>query len=196
VLHPVPVPPLQPSSSAPPHFRVLERPLSPSPSPDRPAYRPMEPLDPNDSPWSRRLVPCAVHGWACPNRVTLAQGASSSGVQGEEEGREEDEDNDCQISVVSSLVGPPAIRQTARISIGPRGRPHVPLAPQTATTLSSLPTPSLAAPGPPPMLPSSEASPLLSLCGNPLLRRFAHLATPSDKGRAPELWDSTAGPSR
>jgi hypothetical protein len=42
-----PAPTLQPSSSAPPHRRVLERP--PSPSPDWPAYRPMEPSDPHDS---------------------------------------------------------------------------------------------------------------------------------------------------
>jgi hypothetical protein len=91
-LVPAVAPPLQSSSSAPPHRRVLERP--PSPSPDRATYRPMEPSDPDDSPWSHRVVPCAVHGWACPNRVAPAQGASSSGIQGEEEGREEDEDDD------------------------------------------------------------------------------------------------------
>jgi hypothetical protein len=117
---PAPTPPLQLLSSVPPHCRVLERP--PSPSSDRSAYQPMESSDPNDSPWSRRVVSCAVHGWACPNRVASAQGASSSGIQ-EEEGREEDVDDGRQISVVTSLVGPPAIRRTAWISIGPRGRP-------------------------------------------------------------------------
>jgi hypothetical protein len=91
-LVPAVAPPLQSSSLAPPHHRVLERP--PSPSPDRATYRPMEPSDPDDSQWSHRVVPCAVHGWACPNRVAPAQGASSSGIQGEEEGREEDEDDD------------------------------------------------------------------------------------------------------
>jgi hypothetical protein len=81
----------------------------------------MEPLDPDYSPWSRRLVPCVVHGWACPNRVAPAQGASSSSIQREEEGREEDEDNGRQIPVVAGPVGSQVIRRTARISIGPRG---------------------------------------------------------------------------
>jgi hypothetical protein len=85
-----PAPPLQPLSLAMSPLRVLERP--PSPSPDRLAYRPMEPLDPNDSPWSHRVVPCAVYGWACPNWVAPAQGASSSGNEWGEEGREEETD--------------------------------------------------------------------------------------------------------
>jgi hypothetical protein len=64
---------------------------------------------------------CVVHGWACPNQVAPAQGASSSGIQGEEDGREEDEDDSRQISVVAGHVGPSVIHLTARISIGPRG---------------------------------------------------------------------------
>jgi hypothetical protein len=40
--------------------------------------------------------------------------------QGEEEGRE-DEDDECHITVVSSLVGALAIHRTTHITIGPRG---------------------------------------------------------------------------
>jgi hypothetical protein len=82
----------------------------------RPASAPTPPLQ-------LSLAPCAVHGWACPNRVALAQGASSSGIQGEEEGRVGDEDDACQISVVVDSVGSPVIRRIARITIDPRGRP-------------------------------------------------------------------------
>jgi hypothetical protein len=161
-----------------------------SPSPDRPTYQPMEPSDPHDSPWSHRVMSCVVHGWVCPNQVAPAQGASSSGIQGEEEGREEDEDDSRQISMVAGHVGPLVIHLTARISIGPRGRPQGLLAPWTATTLPSSSTPSLTVPRPPPVLPSSEDDPsgsgsppvLLSPCNNRLLRLFAHLAAPSDKG--------------
>jgi hypothetical protein len=149
-------------------------------------------------------VPCVVHGWACPNQVAPAQGASSSGILGEEEGREEDEDDNHQISVVVDPVGSPMIRRTTPISIDPRGRPQGPLAPRTATTPLSSPAPSLTMPRPPSALPSSEVGPsgsgspsvLLSLCGNRLLHRFTHLTAPSDKGRALGSWDLTTGPSR
>jgi hypothetical protein len=63
-----------------PHRCVLER--LPSPSPDQPAYRSTEPSDLDASPWVRRGRPCAIHGWGCPNRVTLVQGPSSSSHQG------------------------------------------------------------------------------------------------------------------
>jgi hypothetical protein len=94
----------------------LERPLSPSL--DRLAYRPMESSDPDDFPWSQRVVPCAIHGWACPNQVAPTQAASTSGNQGEE-GREEADER--RITVVTSPIGVLAVHRTARITIGPRG---------------------------------------------------------------------------
>jgi hypothetical protein len=72
-------PPLQLPFSATPHRRLLER--LPSPSPERPAYRPMEPSDPDAFPWGHRVRPCAIHGWACPNRVASAQGPHHSSHQ-------------------------------------------------------------------------------------------------------------------
>jgi hypothetical protein len=114
-----PAPPLQPASSTVPHHHVLERP--PSPSPERMAYRPMEPLDPDTSPWGHRVGLCAIHGWACPNRVAPAQGLSSSGIQGE--GREEEAD-ERRITVVTGPVGAPAVHRTTCITIGPRGHPQ------------------------------------------------------------------------
>jgi hypothetical protein len=167
-----PAPPEQPPSSAAPHHRVLERP--PSPFPDRSAYRSMEPSNPDTSSWGHRGRPCAVHGWGCPNRVALAQGLSSSSRQGEE-GREE-EDDEHRITVVTGPVRALVIHRTVRISVGPCGRPHGPLAPHIETTPSTSSTsPTLAAPPPPPLtLPSPEASPsgsgtppeLLSPCDN------------------------------
>jgi hypothetical protein len=77
---------------------------SPVPFPERPAYRPMEPSDPDASPWGRRVGLCAIHGWACPNRVAPAQGPSSSSIQGEKEGREEEAD-ERRITVVTGPVG-------------------------------------------------------------------------------------------
>jgi hypothetical protein len=53
-------------------------------------------------------------------------------VNGEAEG-EEEEDQVCQISVVTSLVEASVIRQMARISISPWGRPQGPLPPRTIT---------------------------------------------------------------
>jgi hypothetical protein len=113
---------------------------------------------------------------------------------GEEEGREEDE---CRIAVVTSPVGVPVIHQTTHISIGPRGRPQGPLAPQTETALPTSPTSlTLAAPPQPSsVLPSPEAGPsgsdtqskLLSPCRNRVLRRFARFVASSGKGRAPSL---------
>jgi hypothetical protein len=134
--------------------------------------------------------------------------------------RREDEDDNRRISVVTGPVGQPVMRQIARISIGLRGRPKGPLASRAVTTPPGSPTPTLVVPGPPPALPSSEAEPSgselpsalpqsearpsksgsllapLSPYGNRLLRRFAHLATPTGRGRAPGSWDSAAGPSR
>jgi hypothetical protein len=193
---PPPPPPL-----ATPHCRVLKRP--PSPSPDRLANKPLVLSDPDAHPSGRQGGPCAVLGWDCPSRVALVHGPSSSSHQGEGEGGEE-EDDERQISLVIGPIGAPAIHETARISIGPQGRPQGPLAPWTATTPPTSPTPSLATSGPQPALPSSEADPsssgtpldLKSPCGNRLLCQFTHHAAPSGKGRAPESWDSTAEPSR
>jgi hypothetical protein len=160
----------------------------------------MEPSDPDASPWGRRVGLCAVHGWACPNRVTPAQGPSSLGNQGEE-GREEADEH--HIMVVTALVGVPTIRRTPHITIGPRGRPQGPLAPRTKPSPPPSPTsPTLVVP--PPTLPSTEAvlsgfgppPDLLSPCGNRVLWRFAHFAAPSGKGRVPGSWDLMAGPSR
>jgi hypothetical protein len=161
-------PPLLPPSVA-PHHRVLERP--PSPSPDRPVNRPMVLSDPDTHPRCRQGGTCAIHGWDCSKRVTLLHDPSSSSCQGEEEGGEEDDD-ERRISVVTGPVGAPIIRRTACISIGPWGRPEGPLAPQTATTPPTSPTPSLTAPGPPPTLPSSEASPSGSETPPVLLNKF------------------------
>jgi hypothetical protein len=162
------------SPSAPPHSRVLERPMSPSP--DRPVYRPIEPSNPNASPWGCRGCPCVVHGWG--------------------------QDEPHQISVVTGLVHASLTRRTARISIGPRGRPQGPLAPRTTTPPTSS-TPSLVAPLPS-ALPSIEAGPsgsgtlldLKSSCGNRVLRQFTLFTAPISKGRSPGSWDSTIGPSR
>jgi hypothetical protein len=149
---------------------------------------------------SSGLVVCCPWLGACPNWDAPAHGPSSSSCQGEEEGEEEEEDAH-RITVVTSPVGPPAIHRTTQISIGPRGRPQGPLAPQTTTTTPTSLSPSLDAPPPLPALPSSEVVPLdlstpldlKSSCNNWLLHRFAHFAAPSDKGQAPRSWDSTAG---
>jgi hypothetical protein len=178
---PGPAPPFPLPTLAPPHPRVLERPSSPSPN------RLMEPSDPDASSWGRRGCPCVIHGWGpCPNRVAPAHGSSSSGQQGEAEGKEEDEPH--QISVVIVLVQASLTRQTARISIGPRGQPQGPLTLRT-TTLHTSPTPSLVM-LPPSALPSTEADTsgsatpqdLKSLCDNRVLWRFARFATPIGKG--------------
>jgi hypothetical protein len=198
-----PAPPLEPLSSVVAHRRVLERP--PSPSPEWAAYRPLEPSDPDASPWGCRVGPCAIHGWACPNRVALAQGPSSSYIQGEAEGREEEADEH-RITVVTGPVRASTVRQTARITIGPRGRPQGPLAPRTEPSPPPSPTsPTLVAPPPPPLaLPPTEAgqssfgtsADLLSPCGNQVLRLFTRFAAPFGKGRAPGSGDSTVEPSR
>jgi hypothetical protein len=119
-------------------------------------------------------------------------------------GEEEEEEEDHYIMAVTGPVVAPVIRQTTQISIGPRGRPQGPLVQRIATTPPTSLTPSLAAPPSPPALPSSEAGPsdpgmssdLKSLCGNRLLRRFAHFPASSDKGQALGSWDLMAGPSR
>jgi hypothetical protein len=113
----------------------------------------MEPSDPEASPWDRRVGPCVIHGWPCPNRVAPAQGPSSSSNQGEEEGREGADE--CRITVVIGPFGAPTIRRTACITIGPRGQTQGPLAPRTEP--SPPPSPTLAVP--PPTLPSTEAGP-------------------------------------
>jgi hypothetical protein len=154
-------------------WRMVPPPLDPSPciststvvfghaTPPRVAGAPstsphwlMEPSDPNASPWGRQVGPCAIHGWACPNRVAPAQGPSSSGHQGEEEGREEADE--CRITVVTGPVGALVTRRMARITIGPRGRPQGPLAPRTEPSPPPSPTSSTLA-APPPALPSTEA---------------------------------------
>jgi hypothetical protein len=188
VATPTSPPPLPPSAT--PHCRVLERSTSPSP-------------DHDTHPRGCQGGSCAIHGWDYPSWVTLVHDPSSSSRQGEEEGGEEEED-ECQISVVNDPVGAPVIRWTARISIGPRGRPQGPLAPRTTTTMPTSPTTSFAASGPLSALPSSEAGPSSSEtppdhkspCSNWLLCRFTHHTTPSGTGRAPGSWDSTVGPSR
>jgi hypothetical protein len=196
---PIDPPPLSAAS----HRRVLERPLSPSP--DRPVIRPLL-SNPDAHQRGCQGGPCAVHDWDCPNRVAPVHDPLSSSRQGEEEGGEEDEDGSRRISVVIGPVGLPVIHRTVRISIGPRRRPQGPLASWAATTSSGSPTPTLAAPRPPLVLPSSEDGPsgsgppltlpqskagpsesdsppaLLSSCGNRLLRWFAHLATPTGRG--------------
>jgi hypothetical protein len=174
---------------------------APSPSPDRPAYRPMVLADPDAHLRGRQGGSCVIHNWDCPNQVAPVHDPSSSSRQGEGEGGEEEYDEH-SISVVTDPVGAPVIRRTAHISIGPRGRPLGALA-QAATTLPTLPTPSLAASGPPLALPSNETVPLgsrtpldlKSLCGNRLLCWLAHHVAPSGKGRAPGSWDSMVGPS-
>jgi hypothetical protein len=166
-----------PPPSATPHRRVLERP--PSPSPDRPLLS-----DPDTHQRGRQGGSRAVHGWDCPNRVAPVHDPSSSSHQGKEEGGEEDEDDNCQISVVTSPVGPPVIHRIARISIGPRGRPQGPLALWAATTPPGSPTPTLATPGPPLVLPSSEAGP--SGSGSPSALPQSE-AGPSGSGSPPAL---------
>jgi hypothetical protein len=178
---------------------------APSPSPDQPVDRPLLSY-PDAHQRGHQGEPCAIHGWDCPNQVASVHDPSSSSRQGEEEGGEEDEDSSCRISVVTSPVGPPVIRRTVRISIDPRGRPQGPLASWVVTTPPGSPTPTLAAPGPPSTLPSSEVGPsgsgppptlpqseaeplgfgslpaLLSPCGNRLFCRFTHLITPTGRG--------------
>jgi hypothetical protein len=145
-------------------------------------------------------VPSMVGGRS-PTELSRSTGLHHRAIR--EEGGEE-EDDERRIMVVTGPIGALAIRQMAHISVGPRGWPQGPLAQRTETTPPTSPTPSVAAPGPPSALPSSEAGPsgsrppsdLMSLCGNRLLRRFAHHAAPFDKGQGPGSWDSMAGPSR
>jgi hypothetical protein len=87
-----------------------------------------------------------------------------------------------QILMVTSLVQAPVTRRTARISIGPQGRPQGPLVPRTTTPPTS-PTPSLIVPPLPALsstkvgLSGSGAPPnLLSLCDNWVFRRFTCFA--------------------
>jgi hypothetical protein len=144
-------PGVRPSHQAPtgapnPRVRVLEQP--PSPSPDPLTYRPMEPLDLTDSPWGRQEPSCAIHGTGpCPYPVTQWQPVSSSPGRGggeEEVTAEEEEENDMVavtvvdkddelvevIPVPESTPPRSPYKQTARIRIGPRGRPTGTLAPR------------------------------------------------------------------
>jgi hypothetical protein len=126
-----------------------------------------------------------------PRTRTPLQEVSRGGRQGEE-GREE-EDDERRVTVVTNAIGTSMIHRMARITIGPRGRPHGPLAPRTEPSPSSSPTSLTLAAPPPPVLPSPEASlsgfgmlpDLLSPCGNHVLRWFARFASPSGKGHAP-----------
>jgi hypothetical protein len=146
--------------------------------------------------------PCVVHGWGnTPTELHRPKGPRHRAVGGEE-GREEEEDNERCITVVTGPIEALMIHRMACIFIGPWGQPQGPLAPRTETPPPSSPT--LAAPLPPPLvLPSPEVGPsgsgtlpkLLSPCGNQVLRRFPRFTTLSSKGRAPGFWDLTAGPS-
>jgi hypothetical protein len=161
-----PAPPHQPPPSAALHHHVLERP------------RPL--------PLTGRLT----SRWS-PRTRTPLQEVSRGGRQGEE-GREE-EDDERRVTVVTNAIGTSMIHRMARITIGPRGRPHGPLAPRTEPSPSSSPTSLTLAAPPPPVLPSPEASlsgfgmlpDLLSPCGNHVLWWFARFASPSGKGHAP-----------
>jgi hypothetical protein len=134
------------------------------------------------------IVPTGLH-----RSMTLHHQA----VRGE--GREEEDE--CHISVVTGPIGESVIHRTARISISPWGRPQGPLAPWTTTMPPILLIPFLTASGLPPAILSSEAGPsgsgtpsdLKNLCGNRLLRWFAHHAAPSGNGRVPGSWDSMPG---
>jgi hypothetical protein len=101
------------------HCRVLERPWSPTA--DWSVNWPLVLSDPDAHPRGHQGRTCVIHGWDCPNRIALVHDPSSSSCQGEEEGREEEEDDKCQISVVTSPVGAPTIRRTTQMSIGPWG---------------------------------------------------------------------------
>jgi hypothetical protein len=166
------------------------------------APHPLPPTDRCIGHWSPR-TPTPIRG-SCLNRVASVHMPSSSGLQGEEEGGEK-EDDECHISVVVGPVGAPTIRRTAHGAHLHRstGHPQGLLAIRTATMPPTSPTPSLAVPGPSSALPSSKAGPsgfgmppdLKSLCGNQLLHWFVHLVAPSSKGHVPGSCDSTAGPS-
>jgi hypothetical protein len=103
--------------------------------------------------------------------------------------------------MVPTLYRGPLIRPTARKTVGPRNCPCGTLAQPGSTT----PTASEASPSVVPEAPvsqSSQASPsgtvspsdLRSLLGNQVIRRLAHLATPSRPGHAPRAWGLTAQP--
>jgi hypothetical protein len=175
--------------------------------------RPLPPTGWRTDRWSpQTLTP--LHGVAGASRAPSTVGGHAptrlhrstslcQRVMGGGGGEEEEEDDERRITVVINLVGAPTICRMARISIDPRGRPQGLLVPRATTTPPTSPTPSLLAPPPPPGLSSLEAGPsgfvtpldLLSLCGNRVLRRFTCFTTPSDKGRVPGSWDSTARPS-
>jgi hypothetical protein len=124
-----------------PRVRVTPQPPSPSPAP--PAYWPIEPSDPTTSPWGHREPFCAIHDLGpCPYPVALRRSVLSSLSlrEGEREGEErvvdvegvvevtavEEEDDDESVEVILMPESPPrrpAYKQTARIRIGPWGRP-------------------------------------------------------------------------
>jgi hypothetical protein len=185
--HQAPAPP--PSALAPSNPRVLER--TPSPSSDRLAYRSMEPSGHDASPRGCHGRQSAIHRWGpFPNPIVPAARALSWGHEGEEEGKE-DEEEPRQISVVLGLLQRPLTCQMVRKTISLRGGPQGQLAPRTTTSPAS-PSPSLVmhpALAPPPCEASASGSDmppdLKILCGNRIIRQLAHFTSPIGKGRAP-----------
>jgi hypothetical protein len=135
----------------------------------------MEPLDPAISLRGRQEPPCAIHGLGpCPHPVALRRSVLSSlspregGEEGEEgvttlEGVDEvavvmEDDDDEPVKVIPVPESPPRpkYKQTARIQIGPRGRPIETLEPQTGASEASWVSPETGSevwppPAPPPM---------------------------------------------
>jgi hypothetical protein len=161
----------------------------------------MEPLDLNASPWVIKVgrVPSTVGGHA-PTGLHQCMGPRHRVNRGRWREKK-------KTSLIRSWWSPALYKcrlthRTARISIGPQGRPQGPLAPRTTMSPTS-PTLSLAVPQPP-TLPSIKArssgssmsSDLKSLCGNRVLLWFACFTTLTIKCHAPGSWDSTVVPSR
>jgi hypothetical protein len=113
----------------------------------------MESSDPAASPWGHQELPCVIHGMGpCPYPVAQWQPVFSSpgDGEGEEEVVEEEEDeaageeddvvviavidkDDEPVKVIPVPESTPprsSHKQTARIRIGPRGRPTGTLAPR------------------------------------------------------------------
>jgi hypothetical protein len=188
-------PPPPPSPSAMPHHRVLERTLSPSP--DRPVYRPMVLSNLDAHPRGRQGGSCAIHGWDCLHQSMTLHYRAVRGRRMEEKKK---------TTSATSWWSPALLgcrRYVRRCTfplvhgVDPKDCWYHELPPTSLT-------PSLAVPGPPPALPSSEVGPSgsgtpsdhKSPCGNRFLRQFAHHAAPSGKDRTLRLWDSMVQPSR
>jgi hypothetical protein len=152
-----------PSASASLRPRVLERP--PSPSPDLPPHWSMKPSDNDSSPRGCRGHPCVIHGWdGCPNPVVpIVRSASPDHEGGGGKTTTRRNERDLNRDMAPSMTTDPPDGEEVDRTKGLTSRnPSVKIHHPTRLTNS---------------LPRCASS-----TDNSIIRRLAHLASPSGKG--------------